>query len=103
MLTANTFARSAPRPEKSRIDQLISTLDRQRIGEGATSWVTQVLGVHVDGQELWVQIAPDNDLSESVVLRLSAWATPQHAIAALAVMRAQRGPLPHVIDVMQPA
>jgi hypothetical protein len=102
MQTANIFARSVPRPEKGRIDQLISTLDRQRIGEGSTSWVAEVLGVHVDGQDLWVQIAPAHAVAESIVLRLSAWATPQHAIAALAVMRTQRGPLPHVIDVMQP-
>jgi hypothetical protein len=103
MQTANILAPPVPRPEHSRIDQVIAILDQRRIGEGANSWVVEVLGVHGDGQDLWVQIAAADTPDESVVLRLSAWATPQHAIAALTAMRPQRGPLPHVIDVMQPA
>jgi hypothetical protein len=91
------------RPENSRLDQLAAALDRQQIGEGADSWVAEVLGVHTDGSDFWVQIAPADNPDDSVVLRLSAWATPQHAIAALTLMDVQSGPFPHVIDVMQPA
>ena len=103
MLSANTFASSIPPPENTRIDQLVAALDQQRIGEGASSWVAQVLGVHTEGPDLWVQVAPADAPTEGVVLRLSAWATPQHALAALLAMRSRRGSLPHIIDVMQPA
>ena len=103
MLSANTFAASVPRPENTRIDEFVTALDQRRIGEGSTSWVAQVLGIHAEGPDLWVQVAPADAPTEGVVLRLSAWATPQHAIAALLMMRARRGSLPHVIDVMQPA
>jgi len=103
MQTANIPAPATRRPENSRIEQLIAALDQQRIGDGAENWVAQVFGVHTDGRDFFVQIAPADNPDESVVLRLSAWATPQHAIAALTAMCPQRGPFPHVIDVMQPA
>ena len=103
MQTANRLAPAARSPENSRIEQLVTAIDQQQIGEGAASWIAQVLGVHTDGRDFWVQIAPADRAAESLVLRISAYATPQQAIAALAVIRPRGGVFPQVINVMQPA
>jgi hypothetical protein len=102
MQPANTRAAKVRR-SNGRIDQLIAALDQQQIGDGVGAWVAEVLGVHSDGRDLWVQVARAHEPGQSLILRMSIHATAQHAIAALMKMEPFHGSLPHVIDVMQPA
>jgi hypothetical protein len=99
----NSAAAAVRQREWTRIDQLAMTIDRQRIGEGTRAWVAHVLGVHTDGRNYWVQVAPADEPTRSVVLRMSPWASAQHAIAALSAMTSPTESFPQIIDVMQPA
>jgi hypothetical protein len=103
MQTATTAALADSSLENRRIDQVIAGLDQRQVGEGASAWVAQVLGVHSDERDLWVQVAPADNPFESIVLRMSPYATPQHAVAALALMHPTDGAFPHVVNVMRPA
>ena len=85
-----------------RVEQLIAALDQRRFGDAPDRWVANVLGVHIDGAELWVQVARGSDLSKTLVLHLSSWAKPQHAIAALAALSDPGGASSQRIEVMQP-
>jgi hypothetical protein len=98
-----TSAAAVRRREWSRIDQLAMAIDRQRIGEGSRAWVAHVLGVHTDGRNYWVQVAPADEPMRSVVLRMSPWASAHHAIAALSAVMSRTESFPQIIDVMQPA
>ena len=67
-------------------------------------WVTEVTAVHVVGGEAWVQLARADDPSSNVVLRLSAHANPNHALAALvAWSQTPADERPRVLDVTQSA
>ena len=92
-----------PLCDDSRVDRLIAALDHQRVGEGEASWVVQVLGVHVDGRNLWLQVARDDDPSDGVVLHLRPWGTADQARAALASLDWQSASYPRMIHVMQSA
>jgi len=81
-------------------ERFIAALDLQRIGEGSGAWVVHVLGVHDDGQDLWIQVAPDAEGVDGFVLRLSPHATVRHALAAMAAPQVART-RPHVVSVMR--
>ncbi len=68
-------------------DSWMFALDNQAVGTGAASWCVQVLGVHVDGPEVWVQIARNDDADDAVLLHLFPGATADDALAALAMTR----------------
>jgi hypothetical protein len=70
--------------EPSRAESLAEDLELQHVGDDANYWVVHVLGIHDDGHHLWVQIAPNADGTQSIVLRLSVAATARHALATLA-------------------
>ena len=84
-------------PSPSRADFIAAELDQRRIGEGLQTWVVHVFGVHDDGRDLWIQVADSPDGENGFVLHLSAWATAQHAVAALAAIQQPR---PHIVPVM---
>jgi len=92
---------TAVRPiERDPIESIAAALDMQSVGEGLDRWVVHVLGIHGDGHHIWVQIASDPDGRDSFVLRLSAWATPGHALAALASLPFPPDGPPSVVPVM---
>jgi hypothetical protein len=72
--------------EPNRAETLAAALEQHPIGDGVNRWVVHVFGVHTDGHHLWIQVAPNADGAQSIVLRLSTPATPRHAIAALAAL-----------------
>jgi len=89
-------------PERDdRIDHLVAMLDQQRVGDGPTSWVVRVLGVHTEGGDIWIQVGRDDNPSVSMVLHLPPWATAHHAMAALATSQHERRSYPQIVDVMQ--
>jgi hypothetical protein len=66
-------------PENS-LDRLFSELD----GQPADGAPARILGIHDDGREWWIQVARGDDVTNSVVLRVSRFASAIHAGAALA-------------------
>jgi hypothetical protein len=64
-------------------DHWFVALDQRQIGTGTASWVAQVLGVHRENDDLWVQIAPSVDPDVTIVLRLSPATAVHEALGAL--------------------
>jgi hypothetical protein len=85
---------------RSRADALFAGLDARAVECHAKRWVTRVLGIHQDARHLWVQVAPDDAIEKSVVLRVSPQATAHQALAALA-SAISADDYPEVIPVMQ--
>jgi hypothetical protein len=69
--------------ELSSADQWFAALDQRHIGDGAHEWVMQVLGVVTQDDQLWVQVAPEDDLSATLVLHMNADATLDEVLMAL--------------------
>jgi hypothetical protein len=96
----STAPTDIPASRPSRAESLAAALELQRVGEGANQWVAHVLGVHNDGRHLWAQIAARPDGTQNVVLRLSLWATPRHALATLATLPCESLGSSAVVPVM---
>jgi hypothetical protein len=91
---------SVPVYEPNRAESLAEDLELQHVGDGANRWVVHVLGIHNDGQHLWVQIAPNADGTQSIVLRLSMAATARHALATLASLSLSSLSSSRIVPVM---
>ncbi len=61
---------SAPEPQStvSLIDRWYQALDRRQINVGPRCWRALVSGIHVHGNNLWIQIAHADNPNESLVL-----------------------------------
>ena len=64
--------------EKS-LDSLFSALDG-KLADGAPA---RILGIYDDGKEWWIQVARGDDDINTIVLRLSRFASVFNAVAAL--------------------
>lgn len=80
---------------------IVAALDGRQMGTREQGWKAQVLGIHVDEGDLWVQVARDNDPATIAVLRLSRHATASHAIVALEHCQPVSDAGPRVINVMR--
>jgi hypothetical protein len=80
-------------------DHWFVALDQRQIGTGTTSWVAQVLGVHREKDDLWVQIAPSVDPDVTIVLRLSPATPVDEALGALERRNPTSDAGLHVIDL----
>ena len=96
----STAPTNVPVSEASQAESLAAALELQRVGEGTNQWVAYVLGVHDDGRHLWAQIAARPDGTQTIVLRLSMWATPRHALATLATLTCESFGCSAVVPVM---
>jgi hypothetical protein len=102
MPVSRTEATPARLPEPTRAEVIAAALEQQRVGRGSDRWVVHVLGVHTDSRHVWVQVAPREDGTHSIVLRLSMWATAHHALATLAALPKPTLGCPPVVPVMCP-
>ena len=103
MSASRADAANARRDDPDRAEWIAAALDQQYIGANEGGWTVHVLGVHTDRDEIWIQVASDPEGSDAFVLHLSPWATPQHALAALAATRLDNGSYPQVVPVMRSA
>jgi len=98
------FSRAASSPvpihEPSRAERLAEELELQSVGDDDNHWIVHVLGIHNDGQHLWVQIAPNAEGTQSIVLRMSMTATARHALAALSSLSLASLSSARVVPVM---
>lgn len=81
-------------------DRWFRALDQRRIDAGTRGWVAHVMGIHCDGREIWIQIAPGGAPEKSLVLHLSGWTTIDQAIAAMKARSVEHASHPRVISVM---
>ena len=65
-----TEAGSGP-DRRGEVDRWFAAIDHLQIGTGASSWIAQVVGIYVDGPDLWVQVSPTQALVNTLVLRVS--------------------------------
>ena len=88
--------------ESDAVDPLFAGLDQREIADGAGGWVAEVVGIHRDPRETWVQIATSEAPDETVLLHLSPYAGTDDALAALrAWSGCEMSRRPRVIEVMR--
>ncbi|HET9831112.1 MAG TPA: hypothetical protein VFP91_05370 [Vicinamibacterales bacterium] len=84
----------------SSADRLFEQLDHRVVDLHSDRWITEVTAIQVVGADAWVQLARADDPSSGVVLHLSTYATPDHALEALAAWsRIPADERPRVLDV----
>ena len=75
-------------------------LDKKVVDVGSESLLVDVVGIHSDGSELWIQLANENLPCEEVVLHVSRWTTLAQVLAAMECWRADENTLPHVVSLL---
>lgn len=78
------FVPDGPVEEYSELDRWFEAIDHQRIGSGHSSWTAEVVGIHADGADLWVQVSPREWPGSTVVLRVAQHSSADGVTAALA-------------------
>ena len=81
--------------EKS-FDWLFSALD----GKFADGVPARILGIYDDGREWWIQVARGDDDINTVVLRVSRFASVFNAVAALARWNSSGTSAPRIVRAM---
>jgi hypothetical protein len=84
-------------PER-QVHAWIAALDQRCVCNESMSWVIYVLGVHVDGGKIWIQISRDGDPDDTLVLRVPPEASTADALAALASAPHATESQPFIID-----
>lgn len=62
---------------------LFENLDHRRVGDGDDGWVVCVVGVHVDGDTIWVQVAKDDRDDDTIVVRMERGTKVADVVASL--------------------
>jgi hypothetical protein len=81
--------------EKS-FDWLFSALD----GKPAGGAPARILGIYDDGREWWIQVARGDDDINTIVLRVSRFASAMHVGAALTRWNSSTLTAPHIVRAM---
>jgi hypothetical protein len=84
-----------PETEKS-LDSLFSALD----GKCAGGAPARILGIHDDGSDWWIQVARGEDDINTVVLRVSHFASIFQILAALTRWNVSETAAPRIIRTM---
>jgi hypothetical protein len=79
----NSFVPSSAEPY-SIFDWWFEAIDHQQIGTGGSSWIAEVVGIHSDGEDLWVQVSSRESPGSTVVLRLGRNSSAEDVTTALA-------------------
>jgi hypothetical protein len=81
-------------------DRWFQTLDHRQIDVGTRRWTARVMGIHLDGQEAWIQIAAGRAQDKNLVLHLSGWTTIDQVDAAMKMRSFDDTSYPQVISVL---
>jgi hypothetical protein len=79
------------------VDRWFRALDQRRIRIGLREWLLQVTGIYEDNDDVWIQIADACPEGGSVVLRVSADTSVDHALRALAQRQLRAPAHPDII------
>jgi hypothetical protein len=61
----------------------IKALDGQRVKTGQQRWTLRLLGVHADGDEVWIQAARSHEPRSSLLIHIRPHATVEDVLAAV--------------------
>jgi hypothetical protein len=81
-------------------DRWFQTLDHRQIDVGTRRWTAHVMGIHLDGQEAWIQIAAGRAQEKNLVLHLSGWTTIDQVVAAMKARSFDATSYPQIISVL---
>jgi hypothetical protein len=81
-------------------DRWFQTLDHRQIDVGTRRWTARVMGIHLDGQEAWIQIAAGRTQEKNLVLHLSGWTTIDQVVAAMKTRSLDDTSYPQIISVL---
>jgi len=81
-------------------DRWFQTLDQRQIDVGTRRWTARVMGIHLDGQEAWIQIAAGRAQEKNLVLHLSGWTTIDQVVAAMKTRSLDATSYPQIISVL---
>jgi len=81
-------------------DRWFQTLDHRQIDVGTRRWTARVMGIHLDGQEAWIQIAAGRAQEKNLVLHLSGWTTIDQVVAAMKTRSLDDTSYPQIISVL---
>jgi hypothetical protein len=82
------------------VEEWFAALDHCRIGVGADSSEAEVLGIHPDGETLWVQVAQVDNPYTEIILHISSASTVDDVRAALAARSTRGESCVEIIDVL---
>jgi hypothetical protein len=98
-LAIETTAHSSEQDEQV-VERWFHALHQREIDTETDEWVAQVAGIHLDGQEIWIQIAAGDGPAEMLLLHVSAWTTVDQAIAALKGASFKNDSYPRVVTAL---
>jgi len=81
-------------------DRWFQTLDHRQIDVGTRRWTARVMGIHLEGQEAWIQIAAGRAQEKNLVLHLSGWTTVDQVVAAMKTRSLDTTSYPQIISVL---
>jgi hypothetical protein len=84
------------RESENSLDRLFSALDGKPTDRGPV----RILGIHHDSRDRWIQIARGDDITNTIVLRVSRFASVIHAGAALMRWNTSGTSAPRVVRAM---
>jgi hypothetical protein len=84
------------RETENSLDWLFSELD----GKPTDGPPARILGIHDDGREWWIQVARGDDATNTIVLRVSRFASVIHAGAALTRWSSPETAAPRIVRAM---
>lgn len=91
---------SANQDEEGSLGSIVTALDGQRVLGNTRVWTARIQGVHGNGRDWWIQLAPEGDDSAGVVLRCSRHATAAQASAVLRQWSPMRSRSIRILKVM---
>jgi hypothetical protein len=81
---------------ENSLDWLFSALD----GKPTPSGPARILGIQHDSREWWIQVARGDDVTNTIVLRVSRLASVIHAGAALTRWNSSETGVPRIVRAM---
>ena len=84
----------------SLADRWFQTLDHRQIDVGNRRSTARVVGIHTDGNEVWIQLATGRGQERNVVLHLSSWTTVDQVVAAMKTKPLESDSYPQIITVI---
>lgn len=82
------------------VERWFEALHQREIDSDTHEWIAQVAGIHVDGQEIWIQIASFEEPEEMCLLHISEWTTVDQALAALKAVSFDGDSYPRVVSAI---
>lgn len=68
---------------RAQAHQWFSVLDQRLLSVGSERWLTQVLGIHEDGSDVWIQVQPLREQLRDFTIRVQPGMTVDEVVAAV--------------------